>query len=229
MTRVAGADVSKGSWVAVVLTAGRFDQAQLAPSLAALSELIGEVAVLALDIPIGLPGNSDDWPRPSDIEARRAVGPRWSSVFFAPPRRVYDEPSYSAANGLHRALTSKGFSRQCWALREKVLEAERFVAKTATVVIEVHPEVSFRAMRGAPIGSTKRTWNGQNERRRLLHDNGIDITEKLEASAGKVPPDDLLDAAAAAWSAHRFAEGEARSLPDLPAAEADASVQRIWY
>jgi predicted RNase H-like nuclease len=47
-------------------------------------------------------------------------------------------------------------------------------------------------------------------------------------AAGAVPCDDILDAAAAAWSAHRIAKGIASSLPD-PAQFVDGQSIAIWY
>ncbi|NUP38908.1 MAG: DUF429 domain-containing protein, partial [Streptomyces sp.] len=47
--------------------------------------------------------------------------------------------------------------------------------------------------------------------------------------AGRVPPDDVLDAAAAAWSAHRIALGTAASLPDPPETTRDGLPVAIWY
>jgi hypothetical protein len=44
--------------------------------------------------------------------------------------------------------------------------------------------------------------------------------------AGVVPVADVLDAAAVAWSARRFAAGEARSFP---AAASPGDRQVIWY
>jgi predicted RNase H-like nuclease len=42
------------------------------------------------------------------------------------------------------------------------------------------------------------------------------------------PIDDVLDAAAAAWSANRIAKGEAVSLPDPPESK-DGLQVAIWY
>lgn len=50
----------------------------------------------------------------------------------------------------------------------------------------------------------------------------IEIPELLD-EAGVVPVADVLDAAAAAWSAQRYAEGEACPLPP------DATRDVIWY
>jgi len=58
-------------------------------------------------------------------------------------------------------------------------------------------------------------------RRRLLKGAGIVLPEKL----GALPLIDVLDAAAAAWSAARYARGEARSLPE----GATERIGAIWY
>ena len=46
--------------------------------------------------------------------------------------------------------------------------------------------------------------------------------------AGQAPPDDVLDAAAVAWSAHRMATGTAQSHPNPPE-EANGHRIAIWY
>ena len=48
-----------------------------------------------------------------------------------------------------------------------------------------------------------------------LAKHGIDLPDKL-GDAGKARLDDVLDAAAAAWSAHRIATGHASRLPTEP-------------
>ncbi len=69
-------------------------------------------------------------------------------------------------------------------------------------------------MTGRPMAHAKRTWNGMHERRAALATKGIRIPEALEGQAGLVAIDDVLDAAAAAWSADRLAAGQAIHLPD---------------
>jgi predicted RNase H-like nuclease len=90
----------------------------------------------------------------------------------------------------------------------------------------VHPEISFAELGGGePVAAGKKTWNGQMTRRALLGAAGIDLPDVL-AGAGTVPADDILDAAAVAWTASRIARGRASSPPQfgeggLPMA--------IWY
>jgi predicted RNase H-like nuclease len=43
-----------------------------------------------------------------------------------------------------------------------------------------------------------------------------------------VAVDDVLDAAAVAWTARRYVDGAARSLPDPPEAFADGWPAAIW-
>ena len=76
-------------------------------------------------------------------------------------------------------------------------------------VIEVHPEVSFRELAHRPLHSKHRL-EGLVERRRLLEEAGLDVP----ASAPRIAEPDLLDAVVAAWSARRYARGEALPLPE---------------
>ena len=68
----------------------------------------------------------------------------------------------------------------------------------------MHPEVSFRELAGRPL-EKKRTLLGQTQRLKLLTSVGIHLDSAVD--------DDLLEAAAAAWSAARYARREALPLP----------------
>ena len=225
MTLVAGADVAKGQWVVVVLEGGRFSHALIEKTIPDVLGAIANLTVLAVDIPIGLPEGKEH--RACDIAARKFVGPRSSSVFYTPPRSVLDAPTYQEANPLSRRDYERGVSAQAYALGQKIFEVGP-IATGDDRVIEVHPEVCFRAMKGEPLDYSKHSWNGQAERRQLIAGAGIDLPDNLPG-AGKVPPDDLLDAAAAAWTAWRVAAGKAEVLPSS-AAGCDTSQRAvIWY
>lgn len=94
---------------------------------------------------------------------------------------------------------------------------------------EVHPEVSFHALAGGvPPAYAKKTWRGQNLRRSLLAEAGLVLPEEL-GEADRIPVDDVLDAAAAAWSAHRIALGTANRLPEVPEPDAEGRLVDIRY
>ena len=92
---------------------------------------------------------------------------------------------------------------------------------------EVHPEVSFRAMNDArPLRHRKKSAGGALERIKLLQRHEIDLG--VVGAAASAPLDDVLDAGAAAWTAHRIATGRARTLPDPPE-RVDGRRVAIWY
>ncbi|MFF8844552.1 DUF429 domain-containing protein [Streptomyces sp. NPDC015127] len=224
MVTVLGVDACPAGWLAVELHDGRFAGARIVTTLRSL--LVG-VAVLAVDMPLGL--LEAGWRR-ADTEAAALLGRLRSSVFRVPPRAVWQEEEYDEARRRCRDLTGSGLSRQSWGLAPKLREANACLTEPGgDRLYEVHPEVSFRALADgtAPL-PRKKSWAGQMARRSLLATAGIVLPDDL-GDAGRTPPDDVLDAAAAAWSAHRIARGRARSLPDPPEHDADGRPIAIWY
>ncbi|MGN6379756.1 MAG: DUF429 domain-containing protein [Gaiellales bacterium] len=218
---VAGVDWSRAGWVAVVLRDGAFLQAALASSFGELREPLAGCACIAVDVPIGLP---DDGPRRADVEAREFVGPRRSSIFASPPHWAIEAADYPAALAQARDAGAAGISAQAYALRRQIAEVAE-IARADDRIHEAHPEVSFRAMSGDVLTLPKRTWGGFTLRRRLLSAQGIAIPDEL-ADADRAGIDDVLDAAAAAWTSQRIAGGTAESFPR--AAESGRS-HRIWF
>ena len=142
-----GVDACAGGWVAVTLAFSASDVAariQMAPTLDGLS-LTG---VVGIDMPLGL--LEAGW-RDADALARRALGRRGVTVFAIPPRPVWQQPSYADANRLCRELTGKGLSAQTWGLRGKLLEADAYRRTSPARLYEVHPELAFATLAGAPL------------------------------------------------------------------------------
>jgi predicted RNase H-like nuclease len=90
---------------------------------------------------------------------------------------------------------------------------------------EVHPELSFAALAGAPLPDSKHTPAGLAARRDLLARAGITLPPKVAGAAA----DDLLDAAAVAWSVLRIAAGTAVTLTNRDQSAADGSEIAIRY
>ena len=212
--RVTGVDACRRGWVAVTLEASGW--AQL-PRLAcvrmheSLASVLGPAPdparVVGIDMPLGL--LESGW-RQADRTARGLLGPRRSTVFAIPPRAVWAQEGYPAANQRCRELTGQGFSVQAWGLRAKLLEANRYREACQHPMYEVHPELAFGAMAGTPLADSKHTTAGLERRRDLLALAGIEPVTK------EAPVTDTLDAAAVAWSAWRITTGQAIVLPDQP-------------
>jgi len=220
--RVTGADACRGGWVAVSLDGPeeaegmeeaegsgllRVRAVRVHQSLTGVLEG-ADASVVGIDMPLGL--LESGW-READRAARGLLGPRRSSVFAIPPRAVWEQDSYRAASQRCRELTGQGFSIQAWGLRAKLLEADRYREVCGHPLYEVHPELAFGAMAGAPLAHSKHTAAGLGLRRELLERAGL-VVPRIPLA----PAADTLDAAAVAWSAWRIATGRAVVIPARP-------------
>ncbi|NYH55744.1 putative RNase H-like nuclease [Nocardiopsis arvandica] len=221
---VVGVDGCRKGWVAVHLVDGMFHRVRVCPSLEEAVDVAAAAAV-TVDIPLGLVGNG--W-RECDLRVRGMLGPLGNTVFRIPPRRVVETVGFDAANALCKEVVGQGLSHQTNSLFPKILEADVLRRAGAHRLYEVHPELSFRTMAGQPLVFSKKTWNGQRLRDRLLAEAGVRLPEDLGPS-GKVAVDDVLDAAAAAWTAHRIADDQAMSCPDPPERDEQGEPIAIWY
>jgi predicted RNase H-like nuclease len=224
--RVTGVDACRRGWVAVTLEVpspagarpgqarpgrARVHAVRVHGSLDGVLEAVA--GVVGIDMPLGL--LESGW-READLVARGLLGSRRSSVFAIPPRAVWAEPDYPAANRRCRELTGKGFSVQAWGLRAKLIEANRYRETCAHPIYEVHPELAFCALSGTPLALSKHTAPGRELRRALLARAGIVLPAGGPGRGAPAPAADTLDAAAVAWSAWRMATGRAVTIPGRP-------------
>jgi predicted RNase H-like nuclease len=222
MDTVLGVDACRVGWVGIAWSSTGV-RPYFARTIAELAEQVGAVAVIGIDMPIGLPESSR---RKADELARALIRPRQSSVFTTPVRAALHEPSHERANAVQRAHAGEGMSIQAFGLLPKIREVDAWLPSAPCRVVEVHPEVSFGELAGAPLTVGKKTWAGAEIRRTLLANVGITLTGTLGA-AGQAGVDDILDAAAVAWTANRVHLGTAIPVPDPP--ERFAGVEAaIW-
>jgi predicted RNase H-like nuclease len=224
---VLGVDGCRAGWVGVVLAPERPAVGVLGATVPALVEAAtaaGPLETVGIDMPIHPPETGS---RPADLAARDHLGRKASSVFPTPARPVLEAPSYPEACVVARALGGRAISRQAWALRTKILEVAGWLPSAPCPVYEVHPEVSFSLLTGAPIIASKQTEAGRAARRLALEGAGVVVPSDLLGAKG-VAVDDALDAAVVAWTARRIAAGQARSFPDPPQRLADGRLAAIW-
>lgn len=218
-----GVDAYRHGWGAVGVRARCVERVAACGSFREVLETFSDAAAFGVDIPIGF---SREGVRPCDLAARRILGSRWSTIFVTPPRVVLEAPTYHEALDRSRALTGAGISRQAYGLRTRILEVDAEVV-AGDRIFEVHPELSFGALAGAPLTSRKTTWGGMWARLDLLARAGIHLPSDLGA-AGVLPPADLIDAAAAAWSAGRILAGNAACVAH-PETDERGRLVTIWY
>jgi predicted RNase H-like nuclease len=209
---VAGVDGCHAGWIAFKVEL---------PSLATSVEVIDlpswlinrprELAFLGIDIPIGLLDGS----RACDKEARKLLGqPRGTSVFAAPCRAALTGKNHAEASAINRERTGRGLSQQAFHIGSKIKQVDD--AMTPDIqqwAFEVHLEICFWALNeDRPMQHNKKTEQGRNDRLNLLTPIFPNIQQHLMNRPSRVGKDDLLDAAAAAWTALRRHKGEARRV-----------------
>jgi len=247
---VAGVDGCRSGWIVAF---GRADGEVRAPRLAgSFAEIVFSTerpAVIAVDMPIGLPAQSPAGGRLAEREVRALLGMRKSSVFRIPSRRAVEasvaaEPAdarerFFAACAIARATSDdrKAFAKQGFYILDKVSEVDAFLRGhkyEARRVFETHPELAFVMMNGgAPLDLPKKIKSGNHApglalRRELLLRAGMprDIaTMKAPKGAGD---DDLIDALACLITARRIYRKEAQSYPETPPHDEFGLPMAIW-
>ena len=207
---VLGVDACKSGWVGI-----RLGESLTAHFARHIADLVTETdpAVAAIDIPIGL---AETTHRRADVLGREFLGRRGSSLFMTPVRAALEAATHELGSAINRRHTGQGISIQAFSLREKILQVAQWLPAAPCPVIEVHPEMSFAELAGAPLDERKKTWAGAERRRELLAGQGITLDGSLGLEKVDAGVDDVLDAAVAAWTARRHLLGDAISTPGSP-------------
>lgn len=194
---VLGLDGCPDGWVAVTLVDGGVADVRVVGRIAdALARSVP--SHVGIDMPVGLV----DGPRETDAAARALLPGRASSVFSTAPRAVvagWSEgtvTTHAEATALAADVSGIGLSQQAWRLVPKMAEVESLAA-SGTVLTEVHPELAFATVAGAPL-PRKRSWPGLMLRRALLEQLGVMLPTRFDGDTGAAP-DDVVDAAVCAW------------------------------
>lgn len=222
---VVGVDGCAGGWVCLALNIGtRQISANLLPDFRAVLEAF-PAAVIGVDIPIGLP---DKGSRQCDLDARRLLRKRGSSVFPAPVRGVLKATTYEEACRLGRQIENRAMSCQCYGILPKIRGVDCGITpELQRRVFEVHPEVCFWALNhGTPMEHRKTAPEGKTQRVGLLRPVTPDI-EHVHITGAK--NDDILDAAVVMWTAERIFRGQAAGVTKVEEVDSKGLRMQITY
>jgi predicted RNase H-like nuclease len=231
---VAGADGCRAGWV-VVLSADDGTSTRVVPRFADVLAVAADARVIGVDMPIGLLDRAVPGGRECDRQARRLLGRRGCCVFTPPVRAALSARAYAQALAANRASSTArlGISIECFGLFAKLREVDAALGgrpRLARRVREVHPELAFREMAGAPAGlPPKRSAGGRVERLRLLRAAFPEVREAARRPPRGAASDDVIDAHAVCWSAARIARDRAVRLPDRPSRDGRGLPMAIWY
>jgi predicted RNase H-like nuclease len=179
------------------------------PDVSSLWNKYSGASVILLDIPIGLRERSSK-ERLCDIEARKLLSHRRSSVFPAPCRQAIPvNKTYEEASDINKQMTGRRLSLQTWNIIPKIREVDILLSNDESArsrIREIHPEICFWALAGHPMKHSKKTKEGFSERMQVLgsvytHTNDIIDHASSTYRRNKVARDDILDALVAAVTA----------------------------
>jgi len=237
---LAGVDGCPAGWVAAFWRADiGAVRVRVVPRFADVPAAPETPAVIAVDIPIGLPERAGHGGRAAERAVRPLLGARQSSVFSVPSRAAIAARDYGEACRI-ALLTSeppRKVSKQLFMLAPKIREVDaalRDDAALARRVFEVHPEVAFWRLNGEraleePKKVKSRPYDaGLALRRRLLIGAGLPAAAVDALPPTGAGPDDLIDALACAAVARRIHAGLARPFPDPPERDACGLTMAIW-
>lgn len=242
-----GIDGCPAGWICAVESAAGIS-VRVVPSLLTLAADLSPSALIAIDMPIGLPARAGIGGRAPERLVRPLLGQRQSSVFSIPSRcAVYAgvSPRHGEAERYRRACEvaratsdgGKAVAKQGFNIFPKIVEVDRFVRRAPEWhgrVFEVHPEVAFWAMNGdAALSQPKKIKGAVNpagiaQRRALLVRAGIPSAAIPERAPRGAALDDMIDAFAALAVARCLADGSARSFPNPPETDGLGVPIAIW-
>lgn len=236
-----GVDGCRGGWIAVSYRKGQRDKAEVGvfSTFTSLLADLGIAGTIAIDMPIGLPVLGSPGGRKAEHEVRAEIGPRRNSVFGIPARATVEAyaQGYAKVCEIARLNSSppRAPSIQAFHIFPRIMEIDAVLRRDdglAMRLFEVHPELSFRIMNGAPLVHSKKhngvlSVAGMALRRELLLAQGYSADFLDRTPPRGAQRDDFYDACAAAWSAARIANGEALAFPAEPEYDATGLPMRI--
>ena len=237
---LAGVDGCRSGWiVAFVRPAGEETRVRIVPRFANVLAAPEAPAIVAVDMPIGLPDRIGPDGRGPERAIRPLLGARQSSVFSVPPRAAIYAPDFGAACAAALAASDppRKVSKQLFMIAPKIREVDTLLRGDATLmprVCEVHPELAFWRLNGErALDQPKKVKGvcyepGLALRRDLLMVAGLPASVVMAAPPRGAGADDLLDALACAAIARRLHAGTARPFPDPPGCDAYGLPIAIW-
>jgi predicted RNase H-like nuclease len=237
---LAGVDGCSGGWIAAfVHPQGNSVQLRIVPDFADVLCAPEAPAVVAVDMPIGLPERSGLGGRAAENAVRPLLGARQSSVFSVPSRAAIYAEDYATAcaHALETSDPPRKVSKQLFNIAPRIREIDvvlRADPSTALRVFEVHPELAFWRLNGGCALSEPKKIKSRPYEPGLALRRALLIAAGLPADVVNAPPrkgagpDDLLDALACAAIARRLHGGEAQPFPNPPPCDAFGLPMAIW-
>ncbi len=242
---VVGVDGCKSGWFAVRLPGRGEPEVARFSTFGELLECYAAADLILVDIPIGLPEGPGG--RECDGLARKAIGPRRSSVFSTPTRQTTQQVTkhprdYVAARSAEFEVSGRTLLKQAFEIAGKIAEVDGVVGARLTSskprIREIHPELCFWALgnkqtlsfhKSRPLGYMERLsilFNVENRTEDIVETSFSSHWRDLISK--KLMEDDILDALAAAVTGYHGYDA-LKTLPEDPPCDAKKLPMEMVY
>jgi predicted RNase H-like nuclease len=237
---LAGVDGCPGGWIAAFVRPQRGGgRLRIFSHFADVLAAPERPALVAVDVPIGLPERVGIGGRAAENCIRPLLGARQSSVFSVPSRAAIYAGGYGEACSIAAATSEppRKVSKQLFNIAPKIREVDEYLrgnAGAAVRVFEVHPELAFwRLNGGRALAEPKKIKSRPYEPGLALRRGLLTAAGLAEETVNAPPPrgaaaDDLLDALACAAVARRILAGIAEPFPNPPPRDGFGLAMAIW-
>ena len=210
-----GIDGCKGGWLVAILQDKKVT-IHLKSTISEVWKSIQPQSPVLIDMPIGLlEGENGKTIRACDAQARKLLAKKSSSIFPVPCRQAVYTSAPEKTKGwyatwhqkvsqLNRKYLGKGLPIQSLGILSKIRELDEFIVhqkQAKMLLLEAHPELCFKLLKGDDLAFNKKEAEGQQERIALLSSYIINFDQEMFDShyattypKSKVLADDILDA-----------------------------------
>lgn len=227
-------DGCHSGWFYILINSDNHWKSGIVEKIESLYPEICKSNLTLIDIPIGLKSTGQQ-ERLCDLEARKILTKRKSSIFPAPHKSSLNCSSYLEACQVNLQHFSRKLSRQSWAILSKIREVNDFILayNLSGKVREMHPEICFWALNGKKeMMYNKKRREGFQERflllRRIIPFAGEIVEYSLNKFRRKdLAKDDILDALSGiAIATQRYS---IKTIPEVPEIDTEGLPMEMVY
>ena len=223
-----GVDGCHAGWIVVSCDSQLcFQSAELKEDIQEILDYTRGAALTLIDIPIGLKDRKQPGRRACDVDARKILGKRASSVFTAPQREALKAETWEGEKGasnINKEICGMGLSMQTWGIMKKIASVDSILNSDVSLqsrLRETHPEVCFWSLNNQHAMKHSKKREGLAERLKVLARLSRNANEfynriKNQYKVKDVRSDDIVDAMAAALTASLSERYGIQTLPQTP-------------
>ena len=238
--KIAGVDGCHGGWIVASCINENKPEIIFFSKFKDILVKLQDYDVLTVDMPIGFCSvKSNNGKRPADQMAKKSLGKRGGSVFYAPAKEVmeellskkidleYNDTNYKKVCCIFKRITQKKVGKQTFGIIKKMMEINSIPLENMKNVYEFHPEITWIKSCGLEnldnnTLKSKKNHEGKEQRinclEKCLGVNKECINNLIEMSRNNrkkdISKDDIIDALSGLIVARRIYDNYYQTIPE---------------